>query len=201
MNERNRGAAEAAREIARDIAGTVYSKQLAYGDSGRIANGLWEARLAQYLTEDGESYLIPRGLMRHIPRITRLDDRINRIISNPDGDLMGEDPWRDAAGDCVVGALNAETSRGLRPGSDRTGESKDGGRLSGEAIAAGERRAFAPRRPGEEAGPPSREELLERAGRVGRLDWEGDPLGEDPVETAAAEELRRDRASPVHELR
>lgn len=112
LDERREDAASQAGYIAQDLAELLYRKQRAYGDSGRIANGLWEARLAQYLTPDGAHYLLPRGLMRHLPRITRVDDRINRLVSNPDGDLLGESPWRDMAGDAIIGALNAESPAG-----------------------------------------------------------------------------------------
>ena len=98
--------AERARAAARSLGEMLYDKQLAYGNSGGIALGLWEARLAQYLEPDGRHYRIPRELIAHLPRITRLDDRINRIVSNPAGDRMGEDPWLDAAGDCIIGHIS-----------------------------------------------------------------------------------------------
>lgn len=114
----NEQAAARAREIARELGNRLYEKQLAYGNSGAIALGLWQARLQQYLVTpamlaerarrsppDAEYYLIPAELLCHLPRITRLDDRINRLVSNPRADRMGEDPWLDAAGDCVIGAL------------------------------------------------------------------------------------------------
>lgn len=105
MSAGNEARARAARKIAEELGALLEEKQLAYGDSGSIALGLWEARLRQY--EDGpDHYRIPRALLRHLPRITRLDDRINRLVSNPAGDRMGEDPWIDAAGDCVIGALS-----------------------------------------------------------------------------------------------
>lgn len=133
---RNEERAEAARKMGHEIGDMLYEKQLAYGDSGAIALGLWIARLAQYrvsvseqgfvagdrLTnpdENGSHYLIPVELIAHIPRITRLDDRINRIISNPAGDRMGEDPWRDAAGDSIIGAIAPRFPRSEREEWDR----------------------------------------------------------------------------------
>jgi hypothetical protein len=116
----NEDRAELARRKARELGDTLHAKQLAYGDSGAIALGLWQARLAQYrhkgedfpgtpmqtdLDPSRDYYLIPAELIAHLPRITRLDDRINRIVSNPAGDRLGESPWMDAAGDCIIGEI------------------------------------------------------------------------------------------------
>jgi hypothetical protein len=105
MSEHNRERAERARRAANELGDMLYEKQVAYGDSGSIALGVWQARLAQYLEADGAHYRIPAALIAHIPRLTRVDDRINRIVSNPDGDAMGEDPWRDMAGDAIIGCI------------------------------------------------------------------------------------------------
>jgi hypothetical protein len=150
--------AQAARQAARDIGDTLYEKQKAYGDAGRMNLKIWEARLEQYLLDTrlmeetvriaegairGElhpyppvtayfsgnrmellrrleaieasgdrAYLIPASLIAHIGRLTRIDDRIARIVSNPAGDRMGEDPWRDLAGDAVIGMIMPRTDRG-----------------------------------------------------------------------------------------
>lgn len=111
----NEERAQAAKDFAYALGDMLYEKQLAYGDSGAIALGLWQARLAQYLNAEGTHYTIPVELIAHIPRITRLDDRINRLISNPAGDRLGEDPWKDAAGDAVIGAISPRVRGGLGP--------------------------------------------------------------------------------------
>lgn len=117
--KRNEDRAEAARHKARDIGDMLYEKQMAYGDSGAMALAIWQARLKQYINPEGTHYNIPVELIAHIPRLTRVDDRIARIVSNPAGDRLGEDPWVDLAGDAVIGAimprLNEEADVGLPP--------------------------------------------------------------------------------------
>lgn len=105
MDERNLAAAQRAQEAAESLGRTLHEKQLAYGDAGAMNLRIWEARLAQYLSRDGRTYKIPRALLAHIGRLTRVDDRIARIVSNPSGDRMGEDPWRDLAGDAIIGHI------------------------------------------------------------------------------------------------
>jgi hypothetical protein len=123
---RNEEAAEAAREAANGLGDLLYRKQLAYGNSGAIALPVWEARLAQYRVDlllpsvtphdmvagiiaqhprEASFYVLPASLIAHIPRLTRVDDRVNRIISNPAADLLGEDPWLDMAGDAIIGHI------------------------------------------------------------------------------------------------
>lgn len=133
---RNEERAEAARTMAREIGDVLYEKQLAYGDSGAIALPVWQARLAQYMLERDSPnwnfqdvlrimdahpqeqvfYILPGSLIAHIPRLTRVDDRINRLVSNPAGDRMGEDPWRDMAGDAVIGAIMPRAQLAPGPG-------------------------------------------------------------------------------------
>lgn len=79
-------------------------KVRAYGDAHSLQLALWDVMLKQYLDpESGTQYIIPRALIAHLARITRLMDRVLRIVANPEVDPMGEDPWTDAAGDCVAG--------------------------------------------------------------------------------------------------
>lgn len=112
-----KNAAERARDAGREVADLVYEKQMAYGDSASIQRGLWGVLLDQYrwptarLNEDrpGEMYEIPVELMDHVPRLTRVFDRIARIVSNPRSDRLGEDPWRDLCGDAMVGIIMPRT--------------------------------------------------------------------------------------------
>lgn len=105
--------ARRAREAGYEVAELVYDKQLAYGDAASIQRGLWGVLLEQYkhgharLEEDrpGEVYEIPVALIDHIPRLTRVFDRIARLVSNPGQDALGEDPWVDLAGDAIVGII------------------------------------------------------------------------------------------------
>lgn len=109
------------------VAELVYEKQLAYGDAASIQRDLWLVLLRQYDTGDG-TYRMPKELMDHIPRLTRVFDRISRIVSNPGTDALDEDPWMDLAGDAVVGMVMPRTHRSqyvgvdMASGPDRTVE-------------------------------------------------------------------------------
>jgi hypothetical protein len=118
----NHDRAEAARKAAQGLGDMLHEKQLAYGDAGGIQRKIWQALLEQYeatgwetvgMKHEGDQplYIIPRELMDHIPRLTRVFDRICRIVSNPAGDRMGEDPWRDLAGDAIIGMIMPRTER------------------------------------------------------------------------------------------
>lgn len=107
--------AEAAFRAGLSIAELVREKQLAYGDASGIQHEIWRALLRQYEQVGdpaalGTFYVMPVALMDHIPRLTRLFDRICRIVSNPVTDRMGEDPWRDLAGDAICGIVMPRTS-------------------------------------------------------------------------------------------
>jgi hypothetical protein len=114
MNEER---AQAALDAANALGTLLYEKQMAYGDAGGIQREIWQALLRQYeihaLTgvreNAGGYYVMPRELMDHIPRLTRVFDRICRIVSNPAGDRMGEDPWKDMAGDAIIGMIMPRT--------------------------------------------------------------------------------------------
>lgn len=99
--------AEALKRMAYALGDTLYEKCLAYGSAHNRQVDIWAAVLKQYETEiDGEAvYVIPDALIYHMPRLTRVFDRIMRIVSNPTADAMGEDPWRDLAGDALAGAV------------------------------------------------------------------------------------------------
>lgn len=117
--------ARSAREAGYDVGDLVYEKQLAYGDASGLQFKLWKVLLQQYeaqgvdlldstrqsmnLQEHDLVYVVPRALFDHVPRLTRVFDRIARIISNPAADRMGEDPWRDLAGDALCGIVMPRT--------------------------------------------------------------------------------------------
>lgn len=104
--------AETARQAGHDVGDLVYEKQLAYGDSSGLMHGFWHMALRQYKTvsENGaEVYAIPVALVDHMPRLTRVLDRVFRLVGNPTADRMGEDPWRDLAGDAVCGIVMPRT--------------------------------------------------------------------------------------------
>lgn len=110
---RNKSAADAARQAGYEVADMVHEKQLAYGDAASLQRGLWQVLLAQYEVDDGPhaggTYTIPAALFDHVPRLTRVFDRVARLVANPEKDALGEDPWRDMAGDCIVGIIMPRT--------------------------------------------------------------------------------------------
>lgn len=99
--------AREARDAGYSVADLVHEKQLAYGDASGIQYKLWQALLEQY--REGDEYRMPVALMDHIPRLTRVFDRVCRIVSNPAADRMGEDPWRDLTGDGICGIVMPRT--------------------------------------------------------------------------------------------
>lgn len=95
------------RKTAYALGDLLYEKCLAYGGAHNRQTDIWAAVLKQYEEErDGQAvYVIPDALIYHMPRLTRIFDRIMRIVSNPKADAMGEDPWRDLAGDALAGCV------------------------------------------------------------------------------------------------
>lgn len=96
--------AMALRVAAEDLGELLYEKCLAYGGAHNRQTAIWQALLAPHETESGD-YLLPKELVFHIPRLTRVLDRILRIVANPATDPMNEDPWRDLAGDALAGVV------------------------------------------------------------------------------------------------
>ncbi len=74
----------------------------AYGAAHEIQPTIWRILLAPY--RNGSVYQIPSHIVREIPRLTRCLDRILRIVNaTDDGDVHGEHPWLDLAGDAIAG--------------------------------------------------------------------------------------------------
>ena len=94
---------EDVKKILRDLFESLPDKVVAYGAAHNRQPGMWHALLADYRQPDG-SYLLPHALIGYLPRITRVFDRMCRIAHHPEADPMNEDPWLDAAGDCIAGA-------------------------------------------------------------------------------------------------
>lgn len=94
-------------KLGAKIGRTTNMKQKAYGDSIRKSEKLLRVFLEDYetLNDAGEkAYLIPDELLRHLLLQVRVIDKQNRIFSNPKGDLMEENPYRDIAGYGILGA-------------------------------------------------------------------------------------------------
>jgi hypothetical protein len=89
-------------EKGHEIGKLVMNKQLAYGDSVSKAYKLMQVFLENYDNGD-DTYTIPKSLLRHILLQVRIIDKQNRIFSNPDGDLMEENPYADTVGYGLLG--------------------------------------------------------------------------------------------------
>lgn len=91
---------------AKELGALVDSKQEAYGDSFGRAHKVFEELLAEY--RYGSSYIIPKELLPHLLTLTRMVDKLFRVVKNPTGDRMGESPYRDIAGYALLAAAREE---------------------------------------------------------------------------------------------
>ncbi len=89
-------------DLGREIGKLVDQKQLAYGDSTRVCTEVLKVFLQRYKNEDS-TYTIPESLLHHIFLQVRIIDKQGRIFANPDGDLMGENPYADLTGYSLLG--------------------------------------------------------------------------------------------------
>jgi DNA repair protein RadC len=87
---------------AQDLGKLVDLKQKSYGNSITKTNELLEVFLSGYDNGDN-TYTIPKSLLHHIGLMVRVIDKQNRIFSNPDGDLMSENPYLDISGYGLLG--------------------------------------------------------------------------------------------------
>jgi len=94
-------------ELGQQVGELVDQKQLAYGDSVSKTYKLMQIFLEQYDNGDN-TYTIPKSLLKHILLQVRKIDKANRIFSNPDGDLMGENPYQDDVGYSLLGMRMVE---------------------------------------------------------------------------------------------
>jgi len=80
----------------------VDRKQQAYGDSvGKTGP------IMRILYPDG----IPREAVDDALLMVRVLDKLNRMASNPSGDLMDESPWKDVAGYGLLGQAQHNTRK------------------------------------------------------------------------------------------
>lgn len=106
--------AQALGQMARDLGATLQEKAVAYGAAHMVQPALWALLLGEYRTDD-DTYELPPHAVARIPRLTRVLDRVLRIVNAPAaGDRMGEDPWLDLAGDALAGAQAEEAQAGPR---------------------------------------------------------------------------------------
>jgi hypothetical protein len=87
----------------KDIGALVDSKQKAYGNAVEQTYNVVEQFMKPYLNKDGETYTIPKSLLKHLLLQVRIIDKQNRIFNNPDQDLMEENTYRDISGYGLLG--------------------------------------------------------------------------------------------------
>lgn len=99
-------------EIGKDLGSLVAKKQKAYGKSVNKTFEILKILMSEYSNDDG-TYTIPEGLLRHIFLQARIIDKQNRIFTHPNGDLMGESPYRDMGGYSIIGLSEIELKRNI----------------------------------------------------------------------------------------
>lgn len=92
-------------KLGAEIGRHVDVAQVAYGNAFGQAGDVLRVYLRKYKNEDG-SYTIPNELLDHLLVLVREIDKNFRIVSNPSGDLMGENPYKDKAGYGLLGWAN-----------------------------------------------------------------------------------------------
>jgi hypothetical protein len=94
--------------LGSEIGALVDEKQRAYGDSFGRAHRVLHELLADYYDEGREVYELPRTMLPHLLTITRILDKLFRVVTNPNGDRMGESPYRDIAGYALLAVAREE---------------------------------------------------------------------------------------------
>jgi hypothetical protein len=85
-----------------EVGKLVDQKQKAYGDSVTKCYQIMKVLLQDYSNNDG-TYTIPESLIPIMLLEVRKIDKTNRRFSNPDGDLMSENPYQDDVGYSLLG--------------------------------------------------------------------------------------------------
>jgi len=88
-------------DVGKEIGEMLEKKQDAYGDSFTTSPEIIKIWLRKYENPDG-TYTIPKSLVDEMLTIVRIVDKLSRVMSNPDGDKMGENPYKDIAGYCLL---------------------------------------------------------------------------------------------------
>lgn len=94
-------------ELGLSIGRLVDKKQKAYGDSVTKCYEIMKILLKDYKNDDN-TYTIPESLLPQMLLDVRKIDKMNRRFSNPDGDLMGENPFQDDVGYSMLGVRMIE---------------------------------------------------------------------------------------------
>jgi hypothetical protein len=85
-----------------EVGKLVDQKQKAYGDSVTKCYQIMKVLMQDYSNNDG-TYTIPESLIPIMLLEVRKIDKTNRRFSNPDGDLMSENPYQDDVGYSLLG--------------------------------------------------------------------------------------------------
>jgi hypothetical protein len=86
----------------RELGALVDRKQLAYGNAVAQGHKVMDVLLEPY--KIGDNYVIPQELLLHLLLLTRMIDKINRIVNNPKQDQMEENTYNDLAGYSLLGS-------------------------------------------------------------------------------------------------
>jgi hypothetical protein len=89
-------------DLGFDIGKLVDDKQKAYGDSVTKCYEIMKVLLQDYKNPDN-TYTIPESIIPIMLLEVRKIDKMNRRFSNPDGDLMSENPFLDDVGYSMLG--------------------------------------------------------------------------------------------------
>lgn len=90
-------------ELGLEVGKLVDEKQKAYGDSVTKCYEIMKVLLQDYHDEKNHTYTIPESLLEIMLLDVRKIDKLNRRFSNPDGDLMNENPFKDDVGYSLLG--------------------------------------------------------------------------------------------------
>jgi hypothetical protein len=99
-------------ELGLSIGKLVDEKQKAYGDSVTKCYEIMKVLLQDYHNEENHTYTIPESLLPQMLLDIRKIDKLNRRFSNPNGDLMGENPFQDDVGYSMLGVRMVENLNG-----------------------------------------------------------------------------------------
>lgn len=102
--------------LGKELGKLVDNKQQAYGNSMSKSIKVLKAFLSDYRNDNfyggyQTCYVIPESLLEHLLIMVRIIDKQCRIFSNPDGDLMGESPYKDIAGYGLLGTSRSPVER------------------------------------------------------------------------------------------
>lgn len=96
-------------KLGLSIGKLVDQKQKAYGDSVSKCYEIMKVLLKDYHDEENHTYTIPESLLPQMLLDIRKIDKMNRRFTNPDGDLMGENPFQDDVGYSMLGVRLIES--------------------------------------------------------------------------------------------